>query len=82
MDIILGLAIGLVFFIATITAYIIGIKHGRTIKADGVPNINPIKAVMDVKQDIDTKKQVDLFSEGLNNILNFGEPLSDAKDRG
>lgn len=79
MDILIGLVIGLVFFSATITAYIIGIKHGRVVKADGVPNINPVKAYKAVKADIQQSKQVDLFAEGLANILSYGEPASTDK---
>jgi hypothetical protein len=81
MEILIGVFVGLLFFICTITAYIFGIKHGRTIKNDGVPNINPVKAYKVVKNDIKQDKQLDLFAEGLNNILSYGEHVEAKKER-
>ena len=77
MEMFLGLLIGAVFFIATITAYSLGVKHGRIVKNDGVPNvnINPIKTYQTVKANAEAKKQMDLFTQGINNVLNFGEPF-------
>lgn len=68
-----SILLGLIFFIATVTAYSLGIKHGRIVRNDGVPNVNPVKAVQQIKQDKEIKKQMDLFTEGLNNILSYGE---------
>jgi hypothetical protein len=82
LEIILGLVCGLVFFIATIVAYSFGVKHGRIVKDGGVPNVNPVSVYKDVLESKESKKQMDLFSDGLNNILNFGEVLEERKGKG
>lgn len=81
MEILAGICIGIFFFVSNIIAYAIGVKHGRIVKDGGIPNINPIKAYKTAKNDIKTDKQFDLFSEGLNNILNYGEKFEQKKER-
>lgn len=71
-ELLIGIGLGLFFFYCTIFAYSLGIKHGRIVKHDGVPNVNPIKAVTDIKKESESKKQMDDITQGLQNILNYG----------
>ena len=73
MQILLGLAIGLVFFIATIVAYSFGVKHGRIVKNDGIPNVNPVKAVKVMQKKAEEEKKHDEIAQGLSNILSYGD---------
>ncbi len=81
MEIIIGLLLGVVFFIATISAYTLGIKHGRIVKHDGIPNINPIGVLTERKTSKEIKQQHDEFMQGLQNILNFGESFDMPKKK-
>lgn len=81
MQIAIGLFCGIVFFISTISAYCIGVKHGRCVKDDIQPviELNPVKVI---KESVDKKKaekeekeQSDLILEGLYNIHSYtGDP--------
>ena len=77
MYLVIGLLAGVVFFVCTISAYVLGIKHGKSIKHGGVPNLNPIKAHKEKKNQEVLKQEMDKFSEGLQNLLNFGEPFKE-----
>lgn len=81
MEIFIGILVGLLYTVSTVVAYIIGIKHGRIIKNDGLPNISPIKIIDNSNKEKKQKKELDLFSEGLSNILNYGEVISDVKQK-
>lgn len=69
----IGLFVGLIFFVSTITAYSFGIKHGRVVKNDGVPNINPVKAIDNIRESKENKVTMDTFTQGLQNILSYGD---------
>lgn len=69
-------------FFMCICAYSFGVKHGRIVSGGGVPNVNPIKAVEVVKAEKQAKQQMDVFAEGLQNIMNFGEPIKPMKEKG
>jgi len=74
---IFGIALGLFFFIATIKAYTIGLKHGKQLANKEVPtiNLNPIKAYTEHKEEKEAKTQQDLLEEGYQNIMNYdGNP--------
>ena len=81
MENIILTAVLITAFLMCVCAYSLGVKHGRTVKADGVPNVNPIKAYKAVKADIEQQKQVDMFAQGLQNILSFGEPTETKEGR-
>lgn len=69
----IGLSVGMVFFIVSIKAYTIGLKHGKEIKQGNTPEIkvNPVTIFKDHKQEVENKKQNDLVMEGINNILSY-----------
>jgi len=77
IEILIGLGIGLVLFLCTIKAYTLGIKHGKQLISNSVPdvNLNPVKSFKQYVQDKETKKEDDLITEGLNNIFSYtGDP--------
>jgi hypothetical protein len=71
----LSMIFGLIMFLATVSAYSIGVRHGRVVKDGGIPNINPIRVISNVKAEAETKKEMDKFTQGLHNIMSYGEPL-------
>ncbi len=70
---IFGIALGLFFFIATIKAYTIGLKHGKQLANKEVPtiNLNPIKAYTEHKEEKEAKTQRELELEGIANIFSY-----------
>ena len=68
-QIVLGLAIGLVLFIATIKAYILGLKHGKQLGQGDIPKIeiNPIKPIIEAIEAHKNKPETD----GLEEIMSF-----------
>ncbi|MFA5880553.1 MAG: hypothetical protein WC834_00030 [Eubacteriales bacterium] len=89
---IIGMILGLWLFVATITAYTLGLRHGKMLVNGVVPqiNLNPVKAVLNAQQAIQTKrddekqkKTDDLISQGLANILAYdGTPQKEATEEG
>jgi hypothetical protein len=49
-----------------------GIKHGREVKQGNVPKVNPIPQ----RQNKEDKAKQDKIQEGIQNILNYGEPIN------
>jgi hypothetical protein len=77
MEIVLGLVSGLVLFLCLLIAYITGLKHGKQLGKGNIPsvNLNPVRAVQKHIEAIEEKKQMDLYEEGLRNIMSYtGEP--------
>lgn len=68
-----GLILGLVFFIACIKAYAMGLAHGKDIAKGVAPKmeVNPVKAVVDYKYERAAKKRNDEIAEGIHNILTY-----------
>lgn len=58
MNTLIGLITGLVFFIATISAYTLGLKHGKQLSNGNIPkiNLNPTKTIVEVKENKAQKK--------------------------
>jgi hypothetical protein len=70
MNILIGLIIGLVFFIATITAYTIGLKHGKLLSNNLTPKIelNPLKPIL---QAVEQKKEEAKATGELTDIMDY-----------
>ena len=70
---IFGIVLGLFFFIATIKAYTLGLKHGKQLGNATIPtmDINPVKAYTEHMQAKEEKKQHDFIEEGINNIMSY-----------
>lgn len=62
----IGLVFGLIFFIACIKAYAIGLKHGKQIACGNVPEV---KIMPELKKE--TEPEPNPIVEGINNVLNF-----------
>ena len=73
MNILIGLAVGLVFFIATISAYTIGLKHGKLIQQGNIPkvNLNPVKAAYEAVEQHEQKKEEAKEAEELADIMSY-----------
>ena len=59
METVFSMAIGLCFFITCITAYTIGLKHGKAIQNGITPkvNLNPVKAITEAIEQHEQKKE-------------------------
>ena len=77
MEIIIGIVAGILCFVSNVIAYTLGVKHGKIVKNNGIPNMNPVKAFQKKKDERVEKIKQDKFEEGLNNILSFGEPFKE-----
>lgn len=75
----MGLIIGLVFFYVTIYAYTLGLKHGRQLSNDEIPEVKtPIELIKEVKKDIKESKlqheqaEADKkYTESLQKLINY-----------
>ena len=56
--IIISLSIGALFFICTLSAYILGLRHGKTLASGNIPKLqlNPIQAII---ERVDAKKEAE-----------------------
>lgn len=83
MQLIIGLVIGLVLFLCSILIYFTGLKHGKALSNGNIPNLN-LNPVSAVKKHIETKeekKQIDLYEEGIKNIMSYtGELQRDGEE--
>lgn len=73
MNIYIDIAIALFYFASTVTAYALGVKHGRIVRNDGQIELNPKKIIASKKQEKEAMEQVDQLTKGLQNILSFGD---------
>jgi len=83
MQLILGLSLGLIFFLCTIYAYTTGLKHGKQLSNNNIPqlNINPVKAYKEHKEEKEVKKEVDKYTQGWQNILAYtGDPQKEVSN--
>lgn len=67
----IGLAIGLVFFYATIQAYILGHKHGKQV-ANGITptvEINLVKKAVEAVQEHKAKKEEEKLDDELTEMM-------------
>jgi hypothetical protein len=73
MDILIGLSLGLVLFLCTISAYITGVEHGRELSKGNVPklNLNPVKAITKAVEQHKEEKKVDELTQELTTIMNY-----------
>ena len=54
MNMLIGLLVGVAFFMSTIKAYTLGIKHGKQLINKEVPKIEPLKEII---QHFEAKKE-------------------------
>lgn len=66
---IIYLATLVVAFFMCIKAYTLGLKHGKQIINNEVPEINPVKAMSRANKK--EEEQMDKITQGLENILSY-----------
>ena len=57
-------------FFMCITAYLMGVRHGKSINKGNVPS-NPIKTVVDTVKTIVADKETNTIDEGIQNIMAY-----------
>ena len=72
-NMLLGIFLGMFFFIATIKAYTIGLKHGKQLSNAIIPKIDlsPVKTFKEYQTTRKINKEHDLVQEGINNIASY-----------
>lgn len=70
MELIVGLCVGVVFFLCTISAYILGLGHGKQLGNNKVPviNLNPVKAIIEQAKGEKEEKKID---DELTDIMEY-----------
>jgi hypothetical protein len=68
---IMGILAGLFMFIICITAYTLGLKHGKQLSNKEIPkiNLNPIQSITEVVEGYREKKKVEEAEEELEDIM-------------
>ena len=64
MNIVIGLCVGMVFFLCTLKAYTLGIKHGKQLSDKIIPTLelNPLKEVLEHKNEkVEIKSAIDEY---------------------
>jgi len=69
---ILVIALVVLLYFSNIFSYSMGVKHGREVKQGNIPKVNPIPQ----RQSKAEKIKEDKIQEGIQNILNYGEPIN------
>ena len=70
-----GLSVGLVFFLCTITAYTLGLKHGRELAKGITPrlDINPIPSIVRAVEKREEKKKAKELGEELADVMSYSK---------
>ncbi|QGZ99424.1 hypothetical protein [Dehalobacter restrictus] len=73
VELVIGLCVGTIFFIVTILAYTLGIKHGKLLSQKIVPevNFNPIQAITKAVEQHKEKVEAEEASNDLDALLNY-----------
>lgn len=72
MTLLLCIMVSAIVYFGNIFSYSMGVRHGRIVKNNGIPNINPLQVIKDNKYKKEEKIKHDEFAEGLKNVLSFG----------
>jgi len=73
MSELIGLGVGLVFFLCTITAYTLGLRHGRELAKGITPRLelNPIKPILKAVERVKEEKKVKELGEELADVMSY-----------
>ena len=73
MSELIGLSLGAVIFIITITAYTLGIKHGRELSKGITPRLelNPIKPILKAVERVKEEKKAKELGEELADVMSY-----------
>jgi hypothetical protein len=63
MEIAIGLCVGAILFLSTMTAYLTGLKHGKQLSNAIIPqvNINPVKPIVEAIEQKKEEKQAEVL---------------------
>jgi len=75
MSELIGLSLGAVIFIITITAYTLGIKHGRELSKGITPRLelNPIKPILKAVERVKEEKKAKELGEELADVMSYSK---------
>jgi hypothetical protein len=65
METAIGLCVGAILFLCTMTAYITGLKHGKAMSNNQIPqvNINPVKPIVEAIEQKKEEKQAEVLTD-------------------
>lgn len=69
----LGIVLGLCFFITTIKAYTLGLSHGKQLANGNMPrvDVNPVKSVIKAVENRAEKKEAEKIGDEIEEILGY-----------
>lgn len=75
MEELIGISLGLFFFICTVSAYLMGFRHAKQMDKGIAPelNLNPVKALNKAIEQKETKKEEAETRQELDEILNYSK---------
>ena len=73
MSELIGLSLGAVLFIATVTAYTLGLRHGRELTKGNIPklSINPIPSIVRAVEKREEEKRAKELGEELADVMSY-----------
>ena len=75
MSELIGLSLGAVIFIITITAYTLGLRHGRELTKGNIPklSINPIPSIVRAVEKREEEKKAKELGEELADVMSYSK---------
>ena len=75
IELLIGLSLGAVLFIATVTAYTLGLRHGRELAKGIMPrlSINPIKPILKAMERVKEEKKAKELGEELADVMSYSK---------
>jgi len=75
IELLIGLSLGAVLFIATVTAYTLGLRHGRELTKGITPRLelNPIKPILKAVERVREEKKVKELGEELADVMSYSK---------
>jgi len=75
MSELIGLSLGAVIFIITITAYTLGLRHGRELTKGNIPklSINPIPSIVRAVEKREEEKRAKELGEELADVMSYSK---------
>ena len=75
MNELIGLSLGAVIFIITITAYTLGLRHGRELAKGNIPklSINPIPSIVRAVEKREEEKRAKELGEELADVMSYSK---------
>ena len=75
IELLIGLSLGAVLFIATITAYTLGLRHGRELSKGIMPRLelNPVKPILKAVERVKEEKKAKELGEELADVMSYSK---------